>query len=61
MSLIVDGESKASTFAGLVFCLLIFLVGLICAFAMKEEKNREKAEKDSIEKRRTSASSDSNS
>ena len=52
MSMIVgDGESKFRTLSTLMFCFVFFMVGMIATIRMKEEKNREKAERDLSEKR----------
>ena len=67
MSLIVgQGDSKWRTLGVIIFCLGFFLVGLLAIIKMSEEKNREKAEKELSDKRKsqisvlTSGSQDSN-
>lgn len=40
MTMIVQGETKGQTLAGLSFCFGVFLVGLVIIWFMKEEKNR---------------------
>ena len=47
MSMIVgDGEEKFRTLSALIFCLAFFWIGMLCILKMKEEKNREKAERE---------------
>lgn len=54
MSMIVKGNSKGETAAGLAFCFGMELLGLVLIYFMKEEKNREKAEEQETERRRAS-------
>jgi hypothetical protein len=57
LSLIVgDGDEKSRSFAGLMFCLVFFVIGYIMIFLLKEEKNREKAEEELSEKRKSKLS-----
>ena len=45
MSLIVQGESKGQTAAGIGFCFGVFLIGLGLVYFMKEHLNRRNYEK----------------
>lgn len=53
LSMIVKGESRGQSLAGLLFCFGTFVFGFILIYFMKEEKNREKAESESSERRRS--------
>lgn len=44
LSIIVEGNGKGETAAGLGFCFVIFLIGLLMILLMKEELNRMKSE-----------------
>ena len=57
MSVIVKGESKGQSGMGLLFCLVVFLVGFVLIALSKENLKRVKAERESSERR--SRSSDS--
>ena len=66
LSVIVEGESKIQSLWGLMFCFGIFSVGIGLMYGVKEEKNREKAESELSERRKsllsqTSSNSDSDS
>ena len=41
MTMIARGESKLQTLAALGFCLVMFAVGLLAVWRLREEKNRE--------------------
>jgi FLVCR family feline leukemia virus subgroup C receptor-related protein len=53
LTLYVKGENGKETFNGLMFCAVIFVLGLVLVFFMKEEKNREKAEEEQSEARKS--------
>jgi len=40
LSIIVQGDTKGETGAGLGFCFFIFLIGLLMVFLLKEKLNR---------------------
>ena len=56
-----QGESKGRSLAALLFCFAFFVIGMVCALLMKEEKNRERAESELSEKRKSQSSSESKS
>ena len=53
LSMIVEGETKMQTLWGLVFCFCIFTIGLGLVYFLKEERNREKAESEMSERRKS--------
>lgn len=53
LSVIVQGQNKFQTGMGLVFCFGIFLIGFALTYFMKEEKNRERAEFESLSLRKS--------
>ena len=58
LSLIVQGESKGQSAAGLGFCFGVFVIGFLLVYNMKEERNRSDFEKMSEDRRRSERSID---
>lgn len=53
LSLIVQGETKSQSAAGLGFCFGVFLIGLGLVYFMQEERNRMNYEQESSERRKS--------
>ena len=46
LSIIVQGDTKGETGAGLGFCFFIFLIGFLMVFLLKEDLKRSTSEKE---------------